>query len=292
MIRALTLLLILQAGLIALLYWPDKAPVVPDSLLPAELVVSAIQIADGDSEVELRREASRWTVGGLPADADRVQRVLAALQREAGFAIARSASAAARFGVAEDDYERRIDIDSSQESIRLFLGTAPSFGKIHVRRDGDDAIHVLELNSVDVPATVSGWLDRSLLAEKSPTSIELYGTRFDLTTDGWQSAAGVIEGAAIDGLLQALATLQVSAVADPAVIASVVNDGTITGDNITESLRLSVNGNDLVLLHDPDADRYYLRSSRYEPVFDLSALDAQRLLDGARTLGESATPAT
>lgn len=282
MIRALTLLLLLQAGLIALLYWPDKAPVVPGALLPADLVVSALQIADGNSEVELRREASRWTVGGLPADADRVQRVLAALQREPGFAIARSASAAARFGVAEDDYERRIALDSPQESIRLFLGTAPSFGKIHVRRDGEDAIHVLELNSFDVPANVSGWLDRSLLAEKSPTSIELYGTRFDLTADGWQSAAGVIDGAAIDGLVQGLATLQVSAVADPAV----------TGDNITESLRLSVNGNDLVLLHDPDADRYYLRSSRYEPIFDLSALDAQRLLDGAGTLGERTTPAT
>ena len=285
MIRALTLLLILQLGIIVALYGPREGntPVFGTFLALSASDIKEVHISDGDSEVQLRRDDATWTAAGLPVDAGRVQRLLVALRQDPGFRIADSSSAPTRFSVAEDHFERRIDLHSAAGDARVYLGNAPSFGKTHARRDGEDGVYALSLNSFDVPADLSGWLDHSLLARSNLAALELYGARFEHGDDGWEREDGTpVDSATLEPLLEALARLQVTGVADPAAV----------DDEVDESLHLTIDGSELRLLHDSDDERYYLHSERYDTLFDLSSLDAERLLEGARALGDEApTPA-
>lgn len=285
MIRALTLLLILQLGIIVALYGSgDGGTPSPEAFLALSVSdIEEVHISDGDKDVQLRRDNTTWTVAGLPADASRVQPLLAALRQDPGFRIADSRSAATRFAVAEDHFERRIDLRSAEVEARVYLGNAPSFGKTHARRDGEDAVYALDLNSFDAPADLNSWLDRSLLARPNPASLALYGSRFDRRDEGWEQDDGTpVDSEVLEPLLDALARLQVSGVAEA---------GATEGDS-EETLQLTVDGSELRLLHDSDGDRYFLQSDQYDRLFDLSAMDGQRLLDGARALGENPSPAT
>lgn len=290
--RILSAILALQLVLLAALYWPRTSGPVSAGALLAEMAGDAprrISIEDGDAQsVTLSRDAdsAQWQLAsGLPADESKVAALLDALtERDSGFAIADSAGAAARFQLGDDAFERRIRLANADTERAVYLGSSPSFRKIHARRDGENAVYVLELNSYDAPTTENDWLDRSLLALRNIDALTLYGIAFELGSEGWaRGDGGAVDAETMETLVQALASLRVSAR---------VKDGDEDAAAAEQSLRLDVRSGDtdarLTLLEhsdsEADIERYYLSSDRYAGVFDTSAYDAERLLEAARRL--------
>jgi hypothetical protein len=284
MIRVLSLLLALQLIVTIVLYWPQQRGTAPSEALVAGLARESIErigITDGEGAgITLTRESDGWRLeSGLPADRSKVAALLAALTGgDPGYAIATSDSAATRFQVAEDDFERRIEITGNGEDRVVYLGSSPSFRKIHARRDGEASVFVIELNSYDAPTTDGSWLDRSLLAAEDLSSLELYGVRYRLDSDRWVRDDGAaVDPDAMEKLVQALSRLQVS---------GLVAEDDADVDEAGEALRITLGEGDsasrLTVLDNPDSERFFLSSDRFEPVFNTSAYDAERLIDAAR----------
>lgn len=284
MIRVLSLLLALQLIVTIVLYWPRQPGTAPSEALVAGLARESIErigITDGEgASITLTRDSDGWRLeSGLPADRSKVATLVTALTGgDPGYAIATSDSAATRFRVAEEDFERRIELAGNGEDRVVYLGSSPSFRKIHARRDGEAPVFVIELNSYDAPTTDGSWLDRSLLATEDLSSLELYGVRYRLDSDRWVRDDGAaVDADSMEKLVQALSRLQVS---------GLVADDDEDVDDAGEALRITLGEGDsatrLTVLDNPDSERFYLSSDRFEPVFNTSAYDAERLLDAAR----------
>lgn len=286
MIRVLSALLVLQLLVTVVLYWPEQQRATQSEALVAGFAqesVERIAITDGEGTSNtLTRENDGWRLeSGLPAEGGKVATLLAALTGgDPGYAIATSDSAAERFQVADDDFERRIELTGDGDTRVVYLGTSPAFRKIHARRAGEASVFVIELNSYDAPTADGGWLDRSLLAAEDLSTLELYGVRYRLDGDNWVRDDGTeVNPEAMEELVSALSRLQVS--------------GLATGDDdediaaAGEALRITLGEGDaatrLTVLDNPDLERYYLSSDRFDPVFNTSALDAERLIEAAQS---------
>lgn len=121
-----------------------------------------------DAQVRLTRRDGSWTLpelGDFPADATRVAQLVARLaELQAGPPVATSAAAQPRFRVDDTDFERRVTLFSGDDRLTaIYLGSSPGMGQIHVRADGSDAIHVVELAAFDIPVQTDEWIDRLLV---------------------------------------------------------------------------------------------------------------------------------
>jgi hypothetical protein len=287
MIRILAILLLLQLTLTAALYWPQaQQQGAAESLLTGAQAdaVTSFTISGDASEVTLSRSDSGWTLdSGLPADAAKVDLLLdALLDSDPGYAIANSDSAARRFEVSEEDFQRRVTLATEGgATLTAFIGSSPAFRKVHARAAGSSAVHVLDLNSYDAPSAAESWLDRKLLAVNNIDAIALAGQRFVLAGDSWvrEGDAGETPDAqALEDLVQALAALQVSGLAgeeDRALAEAGATAVALTLSREGESLSLTLLEND---------DRFFARSSRFPQLFNTSSYDAERIIDAARAL--------
>jgi hypothetical protein len=286
MIRILAILLLLQLVLATALYWPEaQQRGAPAALLAgARADVTGLTVSGESSEVTLSRGDSGWTLdSGLPADAARVDLLLGALlESDPGYAIANSDSAARRFEVSEEEFQRRVSLATEGgETLTAYIGSSPAFRKVHARADGSSAIHVLDLNSYDAPTAAESWLDRKLLAVNSVDGIALAEQRFVLAEDSWVREgddAADADAQALEDLVQALASLQVSGLAgeeDRALAEAGATAVALTLSRQGESVSLTLLEND---------DRYFARSSRFPQLFNTSSYDAERIIDAARAL--------
>ena len=283
-IRLLSLLLVAQLAVAAYLYWPKTVEhSAPDALATlASDTVAQLTVSDGESAVTLTRAGDGWALeDGLPADPIKVGGVLQALtEQQPGYPIANSASAAQRFEVAEDDFQRRIELASADGAQTVYLGTSPTFRKIHARRGGDDSVYLLELNSYDAPTASASWLDRSLAAITDLTTLNLAGRRFVLADGEWRDGSDqAADAPAMEDLVQALSRLQVTGIASD-------EDRQLWEAGET-SLRVTAgrgNGDEVTLLLRENDGRYFLQSSAFEPLFTLSAYDAERLTDARENI--------
>ncbi|MFK7830081.1 MAG: DUF4340 domain-containing protein [Congregibacter sp.] len=324
--RVLASLLILQLALVAFVYWPRESGPASGQALITDLqltevigievtdtslgraVDSAMESTTADkaesnasgntsnaaSRVQLSRDGDLWRLSsGLPADPTKVDVLLnALLERDAGYAIATSDSAAQRFRVAGEAYERRLVLRTATAEHTAYLGSSPAFRKVHARRDGDNAIFVLELNSYDAPVAEDSWLDRSLLAQSNPSTISLYGTEFLLERGAWRREDGkALDAQAMESLVQALSAVQVTG----SVAAS---DADVAAAD--EALRITVGNGDaktrFTVLNNSKSERYYLRRNDFTQTFATSSYDAERLIEATTFLmaddGETDAPET
>jgi hypothetical protein len=292
MIRLLTLLLILQLAAVTAVYWPENRGSSDSraSLLSGQSAeVLSIEISDADGRsVQLSRSDSEWLLNSaLPANAGKVESLLEALlESDPGYAIANSESAAKRFEVADDSFERRIVLNTAAASHIAYLGNSPGFRKVHARREGDAGVYVLALNSYDAPAEANSWLDKGLLALRNPQKMAINDLNFVLEEDNWVREAGdedideePVDAGAMETLLSALAGLQVSG----------IENEEPTGAETVLRITASAAAGDttLEILEDTEAERYFLRSDHFEPVFATSAYDAERILEAVAKLTSS-----
>lgn len=129
--------------------------------------LDGIKIEDADGNVaELKLVDDSWvTADDFPADADRVDRLLDRLvELEHGLAIASSSSAAARFEVSEDAFQRRVELLDGDKTLgSIYLGTGAGARRSHVRLADENSIYTATIGTFDLPAEISEWQDKTVL---------------------------------------------------------------------------------------------------------------------------------
>ncbi|WP_317933099.1 DUF4340 domain-containing protein [Halioxenophilus sp. WMMB6] len=199
---------------------PPSGPLLtftPDSVTEFDITGS-----NNQSVTIVRRPDGGWILPGLnnlPADKQLLDEALSHLAgQHEDWPVTQTASAHERFRVADNDFERRLEVKSGGDSAVLLLGDSPAYRKVYGRLPGQDPVYSLALNSVDFPLHANRWLDKSLLAVNDVSSVKRAEYQLQQQGDQWQLQAEGNILAAADAprqqLLKVLSELRVTGVAD------------------------------------------------------------------------------
>jgi len=164
-------ILVVQIALAAIVFWPRQASGAAGEPLFAGLEVDQIarvtlHEAAGE-QVQLTKKDGAWVLadaGDYPVNGEDVSALLDKLVGlTSGRLVAETADSHQRLQVADENYAYEVVLKLEDGSLRrLYLGTSPSFGAIHVRVAGQDPVYLAsDLSSTDVGARVSDWIDAS-----------------------------------------------------------------------------------------------------------------------------------
>ncbi|QWF72317.1 DUF4340 domain-containing protein [Methylomonas paludis] len=292
--------LVLQLLLAALIYWQQNSQqqAAPQALLafnPEQL--DKIVLSDAGHSVTLNKTAAGWIIPELkqlPADNSKLTGLLSKLQAlQSGWPLATTAVSHQRFEVADDKYQRRLQLIHGQNPVaELLLGTSPGFKKSYLRRPGDDNVYAGNLSSFEVPVSNAEWLDKSLLAAGDAETIKGPDFVLEKKTDGWHFAAAAnqtdspaqLDQAKAQQLAGALAGLQVLALADNPPPAS-------DPANKTWELQVSGKTGDRTYRFVQNADHYLVGRNDRDNLFSINKQDFERITQASRQQLSLAEPA-
>jgi hypothetical protein len=201
-------LLLLQIVLIVVFRSPltgpsarsESRPLFPEleALSPERLRIDAAN----DERITLVRRDEEWTIdelGGFPADADKVRRLLESLE---GIQVRRpvvsSSSYHDAFKVSSDDHEARLRVwgtGNDDPAIDLILGSAANYRTTHARLEEEDSVYEIQgLAPYDIQTAHSSWIRKELaddVGEVSRLTLQNGSGRFELERhEGvWQVAS-------------------------------------------------------------------------------------------------------
>lgn len=151
--------------------------------------LNSFKITDGQGvQLVVEKVGGKWVLpDSFSAVADQTL-VSGLLQKftdlKQGFVIATSSSAATRFKVANDDFERHLELYEGEKIVSdFYLGTSPGFRQIHARKNGRDDIIAIYLSSFEVETSVDKWLDKSILLLKRDELSQIRFNDFTLQRD-------------------------------------------------------------------------------------------------------------
>ncbi len=238
--------------------------------------IDRIVISTNDSSVTMNKAGNKWQLDGdhaLPVAENKLEGVIDQIEDiKTGWPVARTDSSRERLEVAEDKYQKHLQLYSGDQVISdLYIGTSPGFRKVHVRRAGEDEVYSVALNNYDLPAKADEWLDKDLLKVDEISQIK--GADFNLksTEDSWAFVNEENQGALeldkdkAKELASAISGLRVLGVADqkiedaPVEIAVVGPDGEV-------KYRFAEKDN-----------KYLVTRDDIDAVFTLSKLDYERI---------------
>jgi hypothetical protein len=267
--RYLTAVFALQLAVVLGVYLSgqqDAQAKISQQLVSATDTVERLQIvAENGDNVVIARADGQWRLPDyhqLPADQGKVTRMLDKLQQtQLNWPVTTQASSHQRFKVEDDGFVRKVALGSPADEQTLLLGSSPGFRQLHLRRDGEDEVYAVKLNSYDFPAKGDDWLDKSLLRISDEVTA-LKGSDFELQRDQdqwrFEDLAQSINSEELNDLLTALKQLNVSGVSDLA-----------PGEDLME-LTLTANGEDFSYQFANVDDQYLVRRSDHEVSFRLS----------------------
>ena len=242
--------------------------------------ISRIVLDDGKSgKVTLSKVDGHWQLPNyykLPASQSVVDNILTTLAKtRSGWPVATTAAGIKRFEVSDDNYQTRITLANDDKTLEtLYLGTSPGFRQLHLRRDGEDKVYTVKLNSYDFPLKNEHWLDRSLLQPQGDIA-ELQGPDFTVDRQGeaWKLAGdtGEVQQAEIEKLVNAVSHLDVQAAADKTA-----------GDKGYTLMIKTADSNIRYNFFSAGGD-YYVRRDGYDQSFKISKGDYEKIT------GETAT---
>ena len=282
-IKLLSLVLVAQLLLVAVVFWPQQDPGAIDAntaLLDLETqAIDRIIVSDSESSVLLSRQDERWVMPelhGLPAQAARVDRLLSELPAlPRGWHIAASEEAAQRFEVSEDRFQSRVEYFSGDSSVgAIYIGTSPGFRKVHSRLADGDEIYAVEYNNFELPARPEEWLDKSLLRISQPTAIDGPDFSLRLEQERWRDPQGAEADIAVaDGLASGLVGLRVIAAVDIATAA------VLDAVDAPPTLTVTTSAGKFEYRLYEMKEQYYVQRADIPVYFSLSAYDYDRLND-------------
>jgi hypothetical protein len=156
--------------------------------------VTRVSVAQpGKATLVLERKDGKWrmpALGDFPAAKNKVEDFLVEVEGlRKRFPVATSASAAKRFKVSPEVFERKVVLAAGEKPLAtLWLGDSPNFRRVYGRADGDDAIYDLELSSQEASADAGAWTNKSYLElkEKDLTELTLPGLNLQRKDGKWQ----------------------------------------------------------------------------------------------------------
>ena len=133
---------------------------------------------DLDNEVKVARLDAGWALPGaddFPVDGDKVEAIL---DKIAGMdtrrLVATNRANFVRLEVGDDDFRRKIMLESADASAELYLGGSGGADSVYVRRAGEDEVYLgLGLNSWELSTQISTWLDASYVNAPQDDVLEI-----------------------------------------------------------------------------------------------------------------------
>jgi hypothetical protein len=113
-------------------------------------------------------QEGKWLLpesGDFPASQANVKRLLDKLAAlEKGWPVAKTRSAARRFAVDEEQFERKLTLLSDDDAqATLYVGTSPGFRKVYVRPGDENDIFAVDFNTWEAEAKDDDWIDKGVL---------------------------------------------------------------------------------------------------------------------------------
>ena len=128
--------------------------------------MDGLRIGDAEGEsIELKRSGDSWlTAADFPVDSARLEALLNQIEMlEHGIAVAHTTESAKRLKVAEDDYERVVEILEEGKVVQKFyVGTGAGARRTHVRRAGEKSIHTVALDTFGLFTGTEFWQDKTV----------------------------------------------------------------------------------------------------------------------------------
>jgi hypothetical protein len=196
--RRLTILFIVQVLLIIGVFVYQQNSRVQVDAQPLLAIKSAdidrIVIQDASNKVTLQKTGSQWQLPDshqLPVDKQKLDEILQKLDgTKLTWPVTTTASSHERFEVTSNKFQRRIELfQGDAKKADLWLGSTPSFKKIHLRREGEDQVYAVELTAFEFATASNNWLQSDLLAVKDANSIKAADYELQKNGDAWNFVA-------------------------------------------------------------------------------------------------------
>ncbi len=227
--KRLSILLLVQVVIAAVIFWQtsqdnydfEDQPLLPFSTAEIEkLVISD----DEETSATLEKINGIWVLPekqGVAINADKISELVEKFKTlELTWPVATTTGSHERFEVAENKFQRKLVFMKGEQQLGiLYLGSSPGFRKVHIRRDGEDAVFAVELNTYDIPAVAKDWLDLGMLALESVNKISAGDFALSKTGDLWSFAPPsdvslAVEQSKASSMASAIGSLRVLGVAD------------------------------------------------------------------------------
>ena len=220
-ISVLAVILVLQMLIIAWVWLiPSGQDHTEQQLLQFQVEeITGLAIADGSDQVRVEKQGDTWQVGRVPADSVQLVNILNKLANlEARWPVATSSASAERFEVGEQNFQRRVRLYSGETLMAdLYLGTSPSYQRVHARRADDNNVYSVALSNFELATAADNWIDKGVFAlDEAPQQIELVFTEKDRqpvqltqTPEGWLYNNAAADADAAQTYANRFTTLQV-----------------------------------------------------------------------------------
>ncbi len=172
--QILIAVLILQICLAAVtrtdLFSGNKGGADSSTILKADLSkVDLIKIEEKGAEaLSLKKvdAADKWILPAkmnFPAASSAVEELKKKFVAMKGvWPVATTGDAAKRFKVDKEEFEKKLSFLSGDKPVaEIYIGTAPSFRKRHIRVEGESDIYSVDLNPYDLSTKLRDWIDKS-----------------------------------------------------------------------------------------------------------------------------------
>jgi len=231
-----------------------------------------------DRKVSLSKKEGSWLVSQMHnfhADQDKVENFLEKLSGlKKGWPVATTVAAKKRFKVSENEFERKITLlKKGEQDGLLFIGTSPSFRKVHARTGGENAIFAVEFNEYEASIKPEDWIDKDVLkhtaaeiAKVELSDVSLANQEGKLVVEGLsEKEETVVEEA--DRLLRKIGNLRISKVLGT----EEKDEYNLEAPILKYSLTLSSgDAEQYVFSKLKDADNYVLKPSHRKEYFEVA----------------------
>ncbi|MDE2777822.1 MAG: DUF4340 domain-containing protein [Chloroflexota bacterium] len=179
----LLVLLVVQLVLLAISVITTSGTQAPT----VEPIVLGMKVADIErlyftddlgNEVTVARREDGWALPGaddFPVDGDKVEAILEKIAgMDARRLVATNRANFVRLEVGDNDFRRKIMLESGDASVDIYLGGSGGADSVYVRRAGEDEVYLgLGLNSWELSTQISTWLDSSYVTVSQDDVLEI-----------------------------------------------------------------------------------------------------------------------
>ena len=126
-------------------------------------------IGPGEKSVllEKARKSGEWGLpefDGFPANSQAVVQLIDRLTNtELGMQVSKQADSFDRMKVADNNFERKVEIGKASEMKTIFFGSAPALRQAHARLSGEKIVYAVKFAPGDIDLKASDWIKKDLL---------------------------------------------------------------------------------------------------------------------------------
>ena len=148
-----------------------RGPEVPRMLLTLDgnSVETLRIIGPGEKSVllEKAKKSGEWGLpefDGFPANSQAVVQLIDRLTNtELGMQVSKQADSFDRMKVADNNFERKVEIGKASEMKTIFFGSAPALRQAHARLSGEKIVYAVKFAPGDIDLKASDWIKKDLL---------------------------------------------------------------------------------------------------------------------------------